>query len=551
MTRVFVYTLSILLSFPVVGSWIELATATVNEVTAVDRSAGNGSATVFPYTFRILAKTDIEVLVDTTVKTVDVDYTVSGVGDSGGGNVTFITAPASGTVVTRLRKQPASQLSDYVPNEAFPADRMEKDLDKLTMQIQQMREQLKRGFFLPKSSALTDQGIDVPTVGAFARGKSGGGIDWATPTNAGALSSPVAVADGGTGATTASGARTNLGIGTLVEPLDTEFRVIDDGDNTKKLAFSAGGISAGNTRVITPPDANLTLPAVTAAGDIPVASASGVLSKVAVGSGGTILMARAADSLKVAYVAALNKYIYGFTYANNAGDATNDLDIAAGGAMDATGAYFMVGSALTKRSDATWVVGTAQGALDTGAVGDSDYYIWVIARSDTGVVDYLFSLSSTAPTMPASYDFKRLIGWFKRVGGAIVAFTTYETEGGGLEYLWSSPTLDIALLNTLTTTRRTDAIKVPLNFSTVASLNIMIDDPGSAHGWIYCPDQDDLAPSQTNAPLATFRQNTTGALMEFPLSVRTSATGEIAARASTTMDVYRVSTLGFKWARRN
>ena len=183
----------------------------LNEVDpAANRSTANGTATVFPYTFRIVDETHVEVLIDLTVKTVNVDYVVSGVGDSGGGNITFFSPPANNSIVTRLRKQPASQTSDYQNAESFPAERIERDYDKLAMQVQQIKEVLHRMLALPKSSALVDQGMDVPTVGAFARGKSGGGIDWATPTNAGALSSPVGISDGGTGATTAAGARTNL-----------------------------------------------------------------------------------------------------------------------------------------------------------------------------------------------------------------------------------------------------------------------------------------------------------------------------------------------------
>lgn len=291
----------------------------------------------------------------------------------------------------------------------------------------------------------------------------------------------------------------------------------------------------------------------TTKGDIVVRDGS-LPARKAVGANGSIPMARSADTVGIAYVAALNKYIYGWTYANNGADATNDLDIAAGGGMDATGAYWITGAALTKQSDVAWAVGTAAGGLDTGAVGNSDYYIWAIARSDTGVVDYLFSLSSTAPTMPASYDFKRLIGWFKRVGGTIVAFSTYETEGGGIELGWTAPTLDVNLAATLTTSRRTDAVKVPLNFSTIAHINVLTDDAGAQIAtWICCPDQADAAPSVSIAPLVNIPQAT--AAMRYgatALRIRTSATGTIAARSDTaTVDQYRVVTLGFTWARRN
>jgi len=247
--------------------------------------------------------------------------------------------------------------------------------------------------------------------------------------------------------------------------------------------------------------------------------------------------------------------IQGFTYANNAIDATNDIDVAAGSAIDDTGAYLLSGSALTKRLDAAWAVGNNAGGLDTGAIGNNDYYIWGIVRPDSAVVDYLFSLSSTAPTMPANYIYKRLLGWFKRVGGAIVAMTTYETMGGGLELLWTTPTLDIDLANTLTTSRRTDAVKVPLNFSVMAKLIVRIEDAGNrAASVIYCPDQSDLTPSEGSGSLAlpNIWSNSVTSPTVAQLDVRTSSTGLIAARSVlATVDRYSVSTLGFLWSRRN
>lgn len=48
---------------------------------------------------------------------------------------------------------------------------------------------------------------------------------------------------------------------------DADFRVIDNGDNTKKIAFEASGISTGTTRTITMPDADVSL------GNIPASTA--------------------------------------------------------------------------------------------------------------------------------------------------------------------------------------------------------------------------------------------------------------------------------------
>lgn len=288
-------------------------------------------------------------------------------------------------------------------------------------------------------------------------------------------------------------------------------------------------------------------------GDFLAASANDTPAKLSVGANGTVLMARSTATTGLAYVTALTKAISGCTYANSAGDVTNDLDLSTCNAMDATGAYWMtVASSMTKQSDVLWAVGSGVGGLDTGVVGNNDYYIWEIARSDTGVTDYLFSLSSTAPTMPANYDFKRLIGWFKRVGGSIVAFHTYETEGGGLEFNWDVPTLDVSLTNTLTTTRRTDAVKVPLNFSVLAHLHVQIIDGGSqGYAWVYNPDLPDTAPSLTVAPLLNMVASG-GANLVNQMHIRTSAAGLIAARSPVgIVDTYSVVTLGFTWARRN
>lgn len=121
---------------------------------------------------------------------------------------------------------------------------------------------------------------------------------------------------------------------------------------------------------------------------------------------------------------AFRGHLYGLTLSNNSVDPTNDIDIAAGSAAsDGTTPFVMsLASLITKRLDALWVVGTGNGGRDTGTIADTTYHMWLIQRSDTGVVDALFSTSATSPTMPANYDRKRRIGSVIREGGAIVSF---------------------------------------------------------------------------------------------------------------------------------
>ena len=190
--------------------------------------------------------------------------------------------------------------------------------------------------------------------------------------------------------------------------------------------------------------------------------------------------------------------------------------------------------------------------LDTGSIGNSDYYLYVIARTDTGVVDIICSLAapSVGPVMPTDYDFFRAIGWFKRAGGIIVAFFTYETEGGGLDYYWDDPPQDVNLSNTLSTTARTDTLSVPTDFSTIVSVNVYILDGTTAYAYISNPDVTDEAASLGDG-LAFPRVYVASQGSPSKQRIRTSATGQIRARGSiSTLNTYAVTTLSFEWSRR-
>lgn len=121
--------------------------------------------------------------------------------------------------------------------------------------------------------------------------------------------------------------------------------------------------------------------------------------------------------------------IYGLTLSNNVTDATNDIDIAVGSAVDSGGVVSMVlSSALGKQLDVAWAVGGTPGApaggrMSAAAIANTTYHVFLIRRPDTGVVDVGFDVSPTAPTLPTNYTQFRRIGSIMRVGGAIRLFT--------------------------------------------------------------------------------------------------------------------------------
>jgi hypothetical protein len=132
---------------------------TVSSSTNKVSYSGNGSLTTFAYTFKIFDKGDLTVILRAangaeTVQTITTHYTVTGVGDAGGGNVEFVTAPASGVTVVILRELALEQGLDLVPNDPFPAQSLEESLDKLTFMVQQHEEELSRAIKASKTNVI-------------------------------------------------------------------------------------------------------------------------------------------------------------------------------------------------------------------------------------------------------------------------------------------------------------------------------------------------------------------------------------------------------------
>lgn len=105
-------------------------------------------------------------------------------------------------------------------------------------------------------------------------------------------------------------------------------------------------------------------------------------------------------------------------------DTDHDVNVTAGEARDdADSENIVLSSEITKQIDAAWAVGDDAGGLDTGSVAASTtYYVWLIKRTDTGIVDVLFSASNSAPTMPSNYDKKRLFARLKTDGDSNIAY---------------------------------------------------------------------------------------------------------------------------------
>lgn len=206
------------------------------------------------------------------------------------------------------------------------------------------------------------------------------------------------------------------------------WRLRDSTDQTKLLAFDLSGLASGTTTV-----------------------------KV-LGTNGTMVLPP--------FIAG---HLWGVTVANNATDATNDIDVAAGVAVDSTHAdIIQLTGTLVKRLDAAWTVGSNQGMRDTGAIANGWWHVYLIKRPDTGAVDIIASLSAAAPTLPANYTLYRRIWSILRVAGVIKQFSQI-----GDTCLWDDETADTSAANPGTLATLT-TVSSPLGVACTALINFQV-----------------------------------------------------------------------------
>lgn len=106
------------------------------DVAPLVRYLANGTETEFVYPFPIFASEDLRVSLDGAPQLSG--YTISGSGETEGGQVIFTTAPGNGVTVTLERRLPLERVTDYLEGGDFSAQSINTELDFLVASLQQV-----------------------------------------------------------------------------------------------------------------------------------------------------------------------------------------------------------------------------------------------------------------------------------------------------------------------------------------------------------------------------------------------------------------------------
>lgn len=158
------------------------------------------------------------------------------------------------------------------------------------------------------------------------------------------------------------------------------------------------------------------------------------------------------------------------------------------------------------------------------------------------MVDILFSLSATSPTMPTGYNYKRRIGSFKTDASShILAFSQ-----NGDEFLWAAAVNDVDTA-TLGTTATLYALSVPPGVQVRARLRGAVSASSAWNALLNSPDE---AVTASNSPAGNTTAFGVGsAVASYTCDVRTSTAQQIRAVSSVASTYLWIVTYGWLDAR--
>lgn len=269
-----------------------------------------------------------------------------------------------------------------------------------------------------------------------------------------------------------------------------------------------------------------------------------VRSLLTIGTGLTLSNATSPPTIATTvYPTLVANYLSGLTLSTAGGSGT--MTIAAGVANNSTNSTIMRLASSISKTTASWAVGSGNGGLDTGAIAANTWYhFFEIERLDTGVVDVLFSLSPSSPTMPTNYTLFRRIGSGRTDGSSHwTAFTQI-----GDQFIWANTVTDANAVGCNNDSARTlFTLTVPTGVNVTALFRAtLIAISSSVTVTFYSPQETDqsVLTSQALLDLTTnYTGITEGSAGAFERLTNTSA--QLAWRTRSSGGTFTVGTYGW------
>lgn len=200
-------------------------------------------------------------------------------------------------------------------------------------------------------------------------------------------------------------------------------------------------------------------------------------------------------------------------------------------------------SSMTKTID-SFTEGSENGSLDTGTVANSTWYYTFLISKENGTSDILTSLSSSSPTMPSGFTYKRRIGCLYVDGSG----NLLQTKQTGNTFFYETLINDVDVSNLGTSyieyTLTIPAIECFPLFSALGFKN------ATNTSLIILPYEYGAETTPTNVIFTTNASSVTSGSVAQQLSISTTQS-KVRIASSVSSTILRVNTHGFKDRRKS
>lgn len=190
-----------------------------------------------------------------------------------------------------------------------------------------------------------------------------------------------------------------------------------------------------------------------------------------------------------AFAAGLSGHFDGLTMANLAAVPTTAVSVSPGVARTSDNKFTIsLPASMNAVLVPGWTAGSGGAKLDTGVrAANSWYHLFLIRKAADDSADLLFSLSATAPTMPAGYPNSRRIGSIKTdSSGNIIPFIQV-----GRTFWWTTAVKDVLSVSTAAGSgSATLALSVPSGVRTKVMAHVATSGVGQ---WTHMRPTDSAA----------------------------------------------------------